>query len=86
MIAVGERVYGIQCSPSKDHNLSLLSSPHTQLQVLTPYFITALIPAYNFPCESYVLSISHDTFHLVPIQSVGVMSCACVYGPSPMRP
>lgn len=35
-----KRVYGIQCPPSKDHNLSLLSSPHTQLQVLTPYFIT----------------------------------------------
>ena len=43
-------------------------------------------PAYNFPCESHTLSVSHDTSRLVYIQPAHVMSRVCVYGPSPMRP
>lgn len=70
-----------------DDNLSFLSSPHTQLQVLIEYFITVhsgiiqlqkKSPAYNFPRESYMLSVSHNTFQSVSIQSAHV-PCLCLW-------
>lgn len=94
----GEKVFrDWECRfPSARIITSPSSVHHTHsYRFLTEYFITvhsAIIglpkksPAYNFPCESHMLSVSHDTSRLVSIQSAHVMSRVCVYGPSPMRP